>query len=57
MTIDNLIYDKLPEILDEDQKSNKIRNIMHSLSKKENKIINKGTNRNPKWELNLDKLR
>ena len=46
-----LIYDKLPDKLDDKQKLNKIKNILYSLSKKEGKIINNGSNRIAKWEL------
>jgi ATP-dependent DNA helicase RecG len=49
--IQKLIFDKLPNILNEKQKLNKIKNIMYSLSRKEEKIINKGNNRIAKWEL------
>ena len=50
--IDKLIYNKLPDILNDKQKSHKIKNMIYSLSKKENKIINKGNNRKPIWKLN-----
>ncbi|MCD4792143.1 MAG: putative DNA binding domain-containing protein [Bacteroidales bacterium] len=46
-----LIYDKLPDILNDKQKLNKIKNLLYSLSKKEGRIINKGSNRIAKWEL------
>ncbi|HPO56494.1 MAG TPA: putative DNA binding domain-containing protein [Ignavibacteriaceae bacterium] len=52
-----LIYGKLPDILAESQKQNKIRNIMYSMSKREHTIRNEGTQRYPKWKLVLDKLR
>lgn len=48
--IDKLILDKLPEILDEKQKKNKIRNIVYAMSKKDKTIINTGTPRYPKWK-------
>jgi ATP-dependent DNA helicase RecG len=47
--LDELIYDKLPEILDEKQKYNKIRNILYSMSKKDKSIKNTGSSRYPKW--------
>ncbi|WP_185290431.1 RNA-binding domain-containing protein [Chryseobacterium lactis] len=53
--IDDLILDILPSVLDKNQKENKIRNIIYSMSKKEQLIENKGTNRNPKWILSLSK--
>lgn len=53
--IDDLILDILPSVLDKKQKENKIRNIIYSMSKKEQLIENKGTNRNPNWVLSLSK--
>jgi len=47
--INNLLMDILPAVLGEKQKENKIRNLVYSLSKKENLIINNGTVRYPKW--------
>ena len=47
--IDNLILDILPDVLDKNQKENKVRNIVFSMSKKDNTIINKGTRKKPKW--------
>jgi ATP-dependent DNA helicase RecG len=49
--IDQLILDKLPSYLDEVQKKNKIKNIIYSLSKKEQLINNQGTTRYPIWKL------
>ncbi|MFH1661703.1 MAG: hypothetical protein ABIA02_01235 [Candidatus Falkowbacteria bacterium] len=48
--VDKLILDILPEILDEQQKKNKMRNIINAMSKKDKTIINKGTSRYPKWK-------
>ena len=48
--IDNLILDILPEILDEEKKQNKVRNLIYAMSKKDKTIVNKGTTRYPKWE-------
>lgn len=48
--IDNLILDILPEILDEEKKQNKVRNLVYAMSKKDKTIVNKGTTRYPKWE-------
>lgn len=53
--IDKLLLDILPAVLDEKQKSNKIRNIVYSMSKKDKTIINKGTTRYPQWVLSLSK--
>ena len=52
--IDNLLLDKLPAILDKEQKKNKIRNLLYSLSKKEQVVENKGTKRYPMWKLKTD---
>lgn len=49
--IDELLLDILPAVLDEKQKQNKVRNIIYSMSKRDNSIENKGTNRYPKWVL------
>lgn len=51
--IDTLILDILPTVLDIDQKRNKIRNLLYSMSKKDKTIVNQGTNRNPKWVKNI----
>lgn len=53
--IDNLILDILPAVLNKQQKENKIRNLIYSMSKTDQSIINEGTNRNPIWK-KLDKL-
>lgn len=47
--IDKLLFDILPGVLDEDQKKNKIRNLIYAMSKKDKTITNQGTNRHPKW--------
>lgn len=49
--IDKLLLDILPAILDENQKANKIRNIVYAMSKKDKSIENKGTTRYPQWIL------
>lgn len=51
--IDKLLFDLLPNVLNEQQKSNKIRNLMNALSKKEHLIENTGTNRKPVWTKSL----
>ena len=48
--IDKLLLDILPGVLDENQRKNKIRNLIYAMSKKDKTIINRGTNRYPKWE-------
>lgn len=50
--IDKLIVDILPGILDKGQKENKVRNLVYAMSKRDQTIINKGTNRNPVWKRN-----
>ena len=47
--IDKLILDILPKILDEQQKKNKVKNIVYAMSKKDKTIVNKGTSRYSKW--------
>ena len=47
--INKLLMDTLPSILSEKQKENKVRNIVYAMSKRDNSIYNKGTNRHPKW--------
>lgn len=51
--IDNLLLDKLPAVLDKQQKKNKVRNIIYALSKKEQSIENQGTIRYPIWRLTV----
>ncbi|WP_010136326.1 RNA-binding domain-containing protein [Ochrovirga pacifica] len=48
--IEKLILDILPDILDEQKKANKVRNIIYAMSKKDQTIVNKGTTRYPKWQ-------
>lgn len=48
--IDKLLLDILPGVLDEKQKKNKIHNLIYAMSRKDKTIINRGTNRYPKWE-------
>jgi len=47
--IDNLLLDILPNVLDKEQKENKVRNLIYAMSKRDKTIINEGTNRKPKW--------
>ncbi len=49
--IDNLIIDILPDVLDNNQKKNKLRNIVYAMSKRDKTIINQGTSRYPEWVL------
>lgn len=49
--IDGLVLSKLPEILDEKQKKNKINNLLFEMSKKDCSIKNIGSDRKPNWVL------
>ncbi len=46
--IDELLWNKLPEWMDESQKKNKVMNLLSELRKK-GKIVNKGTTFNSNW--------
>lgn len=48
--IDKLILDILPDVLDKVQKENKVKNLIYSMSKKDQTIVNEGTNRRSKWK-------
>ncbi|MFZ5986312.1 MAG: ATP-binding protein, partial [Bacillota bacterium] len=47
--IDRLLMDKLPDILDERQKKNKINNLLCEMSRKDNTIKNIGSDKKPCW--------
>ena len=47
--IDDFIIPKLPEILEDYQKRNKVNNLLASLSRVEKTIVNKGNDRAPRW--------
>lgn len=49
--IDDLLVDKLPDLLDYAQKRNKIRNLLYGMSKKKGILLNDGTLKNPIWRL------
>ena len=49
--IDNLLIEKLPDVLTVEQKRNKIRNLLYAMAKKDKIIKNAGSNRKPKWSL------
>lgn len=53
--LEKLILDILPEVLDEQQKNNKLRNILYAMSKRDTSIKNIGTNRKPIWIKSLSK--
>lgn len=50
--IDKLLLDILPKVLDDEQRKNKVRNLVYAMSKKDKTIKNKGTSRHPKWAKN-----
>ncbi|GAB5554187.1 MAG: hypothetical protein Sapg2KO_37780 [Saprospiraceae bacterium] len=47
--ITKLLFDILPAVLDEQQKDNKIRNILYAMSKRAGTIENIGSSRKPIW--------
>lgn len=50
--INSLLMDKISIALSEDQKKNKIRNLLYELSKKDQKIFNQSkSTKNPQWTL------
>ena len=52
--IDTLLMDKLSDVLSEQQKSNKVRNLLYAMSKRDRTIRNLGSGRRSQWELVLD---
>lgn len=46
--IDELLWKKLPDVMTEDQKKNRVGNLITEL-RKSNKIVNYGTPKEPKW--------
>jgi len=48
--VDELLWSKLPDWMTDIQRKNKIKNLLHELSKNR-KIINDGTPKNPIWKL------
>jgi ATP-dependent DNA helicase RecG len=51
--LDKLILDKLSQVLDEQQKKNKLRNLIYAMHNKDKTIVNKGSTRKPIWMLSL----
>lgn len=49
--IDKLLFDILPDILSDEKKKNKIRNLLYAMSKKEGLIKNESSRTKPKWVL------
>lgn len=54
--ITTLLLDKLPDVLDEKQKHNKIRNILYAMSKKDKTIVISGTSQKGNWVLSNSKI-
>ncbi len=52
--IDKLVLDLLPKVLDEGQRSNKVRNLIYAMSKRDKTIRNAGTSRYPRWIRNRE---
>jgi ATP-dependent DNA helicase RecG len=48
-TINDTLYDKLPDILTDQKKSNKISNLLSAMSRKDKTIQNLGSDKVPKW--------
>jgi ATP-dependent DNA helicase RecG len=48
--IDKLLLDILPGVLDNEQRENKVRNIIYAMSKRDKTIENQGTTRYPVWK-------
>lgn len=49
--IDELLLTHLSDALDEDQKRNKVANLLYAMSRRDNTISNAGSRRKPKWIL------
>lgn len=47
--IDRLLLDKLPEVLEERQKKNKVHNLLSELARK-GLIVNRGSRNAPRWQ-------
>ena len=56
--LDELLMDKLSNVLSEEQKRTKIRNILYEMSKKEQKIFNQSkSTSNPIWALVVPEIK
>jgi ATP-dependent DNA helicase RecG len=49
--IDNLLLDKLSDALDDQQKKNKVRNIIYAMANRDKTIVNKGSSVKSMWTL------
>ncbi len=52
--IESLLFEKLSDVLTDEQKRNKIRNLLYAMSKLERSIRSTGSGRRSQWELFLD---
>ena len=48
--IENLIIPMLPDMLSMKQKQDKVKNLLHAMSKRDNTIVSKGRSRSAMWE-------
>jgi ATP-dependent DNA helicase RecG len=48
---DILLLDKLSDALDDQQKKNKVRNLIYAMANKDNSIVTKGSSAKPHWIL------
>jgi ATP-dependent DNA helicase RecG len=49
--IDELLFDKLSDVLDKKQKTKKLNNLLHEMSRIDQTIKNIGSRKNPQWTL------
>ena len=54
--IDKLLLDKLSDVLDEEQKTIKINNLLQEMAKKDGMIKNIGSRKKPRWTLSESSL-
>ena len=54
LQLEELLMDKLPDLLDADQKKNKIRNLLQELARKDGNVMNVGgRGSNARWVLKI----
>lgn len=51
--LDNLLYDKLPDILSDKQKVSKVKNLLHEMEHKDFSIETIGENIKSKWRIKI----
>ena len=54
--IDKLLFDKLSDVLDEEQKTIKINNLLQEMARKDGTIKNIGSRKKPRWTLTESSL-